>query len=92
MRNQIYLVVYACEPNQGGEHEVGWQIAKHLNKKVKNLVVVTRRSNQSLIEQFDPQDIQFIFIENTSNYRTACYILLSFEYAFIVAKKQAVSR
>jgi glycosyltransferase involved in cell wall biosynthesis len=61
----LYLIVYACEPNQGGEHEVGWKIANELNKKC-NLTVITRRANQKLIEQHNDKNIQFVYIENDS--------------------------
>ena len=44
---KLYLIVYACEPNQGGEHQVGWKIANELVNKC-NLTVITRKSNQSL--------------------------------------------
>lgn len=59
----IYLVVYACEPNQGGEHEVGWKIANELADKC-NLTVITRKANQKLIEQYDDKNIDFKYVEN----------------------------
>ncbi len=61
--NRVYLVAYACEPNQGGEHEVGWQTANYLVDKC-DLVVVTRTSNRKLIERYNKKNIKFIFIEN----------------------------
>ncbi len=60
---KVYLVVYSCEPNQGGEHEVGWRIANELVDKC-DLVVITRKSNQNLIEQYSNKNIDFRFIEN----------------------------
>jgi len=61
--NNIYLVAYGCEPNQGGEHEVGWKIANELQDKC-NLTVITRKSNKKIIEQNNNKNIKFIFIEN----------------------------
>ncbi|MBU3938885.1 glycosyltransferase [bacterium] len=60
---RVYLIVYACEPNQGGEHQVGWKVANELVKKC-TLKVITRRSNQKLIEQYNDENIDFQFIEN----------------------------
>ena len=60
---KIYLVVYGCEPNQGGEQEVGWKVANELASHC-NLTVITRRSNQKLIEDFNDKKIDFIFLEN----------------------------
>ena len=57
---KLYLVVYSCEPNQGGEHEVGWKVANEL-ANVCDLTVITRKANQKLIEEFDKQKIDFIF-------------------------------
>ena len=66
MKNKIrtiYLVVYGCEPDQGGEHEVGWKMANELTDKC-NLVVITRKSNKKLIEQANENNIDFRYIEN----------------------------
>lgn len=64
MKNKkVYLIVYACEPNQGGEHQVGWKVANELADKC-DLTVITRRSNQKLIEQYNDKNIDFQFIEN----------------------------
>jgi len=60
---KLYLVVYSCEPNQGGEHEVGWKVANELANEC-NLTVITRKANQKLIKEFDNQNIDFIFLEN----------------------------
>lgn len=60
---KIYLVAYGCEPDQGGEHEVGWKIANTLNSKC-NLTVITRVSNKKLIEKENINNINFIYIEN----------------------------
>ena len=60
---KVYLVVYACEPAQGGEHEVGWKMANELTDKC-DLVVITRKSNKKLIEQDNSNYINFRYIEN----------------------------
>lgn len=59
---KVYLVAYGCEPNQGGEHEVGWKIAKNLKSKC-DLTVITRKSNEMKIEN-ENSDIDFIYLEN----------------------------
>ena len=60
---KVYLVAYGCEPNQGGEHQVGWKLANSLNDKC-SLEVITRISNQKLIENENTKNIKFTFIEN----------------------------
>ncbi len=59
-----YIVAYACEPNQGGEHAVGWKFANEMANNCK-VDVITRVSNKSLIEsQNDNEGLNFIYIEN----------------------------
>lgn len=58
-----YLVAYGCEPDQGGEHQVGWKLANTLYDKC-NLEVITRISNKKLVEQENTNNINFTFIEN----------------------------
>ena len=60
---KIFLVAYGCEPNQGGEHEVGWKVANGLSGKCR-LTVITRKSNKALIEKFNSNSINFIYVEN----------------------------
>lgn len=60
---KIYLVSYGCEPNQGGEHEVGWKIANELEREC-DLTVITRRANQKQILENNSSNIDFIFLEN----------------------------
>lgn len=60
---KTFLVVYGCEPNQGGEHEVGWKIANELVNHC-DLTVITRRANQKLIEERNIKNIDFIYLEN----------------------------
>lgn len=60
-----YLVAYACEPNQGGEHAVGWKVATTLADSQK-ITVITRKSNQKLIESSTySENISFVYLENT---------------------------
>lgn len=61
---KTYLVAYGCEPNQGGEHQVGWQLANYLNNEC-TLEVITRISNKKLIEEHNSNNINFTFIENS---------------------------
>jgi len=62
-RLNLFLVVYACEPHQGGEHEVGWRVANELAGNF-NLIVVTRKSNKKLIEENNINNIDFRYLEN----------------------------
>lgn len=59
----IYLVSYACEPNQGGEHEVGWRVANNLAGRCL-LKVITRQSNRNEIDACENNKIDFVFLEN----------------------------
>lgn len=63
IKSKIYLVVYGCEPNQGGEHEVGWKVANELVGHC-DLTVITRKANQKLIEEYNKKNIDFLFLEN----------------------------
>lgn len=62
MTERVYLVAYACEPEQGGEHEVGWRIANELADKC-TLTVITRKSNRPLIEKYNWRNINVCYIE-----------------------------
>jgi len=47
---KILISAYACEPNSGSEHEVGWCWIKALSKNNKNkITVITRKSNKKKI-------------------------------------------
>lgn len=59
---KVFLVAYGCEPNQGGEHEVGWKIATELAKKI-DLTVITRKANSAQINRQN-ENINVVFIEN----------------------------
>lgn len=56
-------MAYSCEPNVGGEHEVGWKVANSLNDMC-NLTVITRTANKVAIEKCQDHNIDFIFVEN----------------------------
>ena len=65
---RVLLSCYACQPNRGSEHEVGWQWAINLAAKNKFLVyVITRTDNKKYIDQ-SPEilknNINFLYVEN----------------------------
>jgi len=44
---KILISAYACEPNSGSEHEVGWSWIKVLSKNKNNkITVITRESKK----------------------------------------------
>lgn len=47
---RVLLSAYACEPNMGGEQEVGWQRALHMRAFADEVWVLTRANNQRVIE------------------------------------------
>jgi glycosyltransferase involved in cell wall biosynthesis len=47
---RVLFSAYACEPNRGGEPEVGWQRALHMGALVDEVWVLTRSNNRSVIE------------------------------------------
>ena len=49
MKKKILLSAYACEPNTGSEHEVGWQWIKNIKNKGNIIEVITRKSNKKKI-------------------------------------------
>lgn len=49
MKKKILLSAYACEPNTGSEHEVGWQWIKNIKNKGNIVEVITRKSNKKKI-------------------------------------------
>jgi glycosyltransferase involved in cell wall biosynthesis len=48
---KILLSAYACEPNKGSEPGVGWNWALALVRRGHDVWVITRKNNQSSIEQ-----------------------------------------
>ena len=62
----ILLAAYACEPNNGSEPEVGWQMALQIAKVMKNdnIFVITKKNNQAIIEKESyPENLQFYYYE-----------------------------
>lgn len=62
----ILLAAYACEPNNGSEPEVGWQMALQIAKKMPNdnIYVITKKNNKKIIEKEDyPKNMHFYYYE-----------------------------
>jgi glycosyltransferase involved in cell wall biosynthesis len=58
----ILLGAYACEPNNGSEPEVGWQMVNEIAKMMPNcnFYVITKSNNQEAIEtEVYPKNITF---------------------------------
>ena len=39
-----YLIAYGCEPDQGGEHQVGWKLANTLYDKCNLMIIFNSRN------------------------------------------------
>jgi len=62
----IFLGVYACEPNNGSEPEVGWKMLKEIAKQFPNATIyaITKANNKELIEQEGyASNIKFFYYE-----------------------------
>jgi len=62
----ILLAAYACEPYNGSEPEVGWQMVTQIAKKLPNdtVYVITKKNNQEIIEKEDyPKNLIFYYYE-----------------------------
>ncbi len=62
----ILLAAYACEPDNGSEPEVGWQMALHIAMEMKNddIFVITKKNNQNAIKDNDtPDNLHFYYYE-----------------------------
>ena len=60
----ILLGVYACEPNNGSEPEVGWQMANEIAKAMPNdmIYAVTKVNNRETIEKESyPRNLKFYY-------------------------------
>ena len=53
---RVLLSSYACEPNRGGESEVGWQRTLQMRALADEVWTLTRANNQSVIEA-DPANM-----------------------------------
>ncbi|MGM0407489.1 MAG: glycosyltransferase family 4 protein [Bacteroidota bacterium] len=65
---KILLSAYACEPNKGSEPGVGWNWALEIAKRGHEVWVLTRKNNQSNIEEFflnnvKPENIHFLYYD-----------------------------
>jgi len=60
----IFLGVYACEPNKGSEPEVGWKMANEIAKLMPNdkIYALTKANNKSSIEKENyPKNLFFYY-------------------------------
>lgn len=65
MRKKILISAYACEPNRGSEHGVGWHWVINL-ARYYDLYVITRKDNKKTIEKETfklPFKIHFEYID-----------------------------
>jgi len=62
----ILLAAYACEPNNGSEPEVGWQMVLQIAKKMPNdnIYIITKKNNREIIEKEGyPTNMYFYYYE-----------------------------
>ena len=62
----IFLGVYACEPNNGSEPEVGWQMVNQIANLLvnDNIYAITKKNNKEAIEKEGyPSNIKFFYYE-----------------------------
>ena len=52
MKKKILLSAYACEPEEGSEHGIGWGWINFLVKNNFKVEVITRLSNKAKIEKY----------------------------------------
>ncbi len=60
----IFLGVYACEPNNGSEPEVGWQMVNEIAKAMPNdtIYAITKSNNKDIIEiEGYPSNVEFFY-------------------------------
>jgi glycosyltransferase involved in cell wall biosynthesis len=63
---RVLLSAYACEPDRGGETEVGWQRALHMLAFADEVWVLTRSNNREVIEAnplSDTPGLNFIYYD-----------------------------
>lgn len=63
---KILLSAYACEPNNGSEPEVGWQMANEIARALPEdaIYVITKANNRKVIEQEGyPDNLKFYYYE-----------------------------
>jgi len=63
---RVLISAYGCEPNKGGEPEIGWQRALHMLPYADEVWVLTRANNQEVIDA-DPKShapgLHFIYYD-----------------------------
>jgi glycosyltransferase involved in cell wall biosynthesis len=60
----ILLCVYACEPNNGSEPEVGWQMVNEIAKAMPDdtIYAITKQNNKEVIEEEGyPSNVKFFY-------------------------------
>ena len=60
----IFLGVYACEPNNGSEPEVGWQMVNEIAKAMPNdsIYALTKHNNKDVVEKEGyPSNVKFFY-------------------------------
>jgi len=60
----VFLGVYACEPNNGSEPEVGWQMVNEIANAMPtdNIYAVTKLNNKEVIEKEGyPSNVKFFY-------------------------------
>ena len=62
----IFLGLYACEPNKGSEPEVGWQMVNEIAKVMPedHIYAITKANNKTVIEKEGyPSNIKFFYFD-----------------------------
>jgi glycosyltransferase involved in cell wall biosynthesis len=93
-KKRVLLSAYACAPNRGSEHGVGWEWALQV-ARFNKVWVITRSSNRISIEKIGNQEIRFIYVDlpdfmlfwKKGRYTTWCYYYIWQILAFCRAKK-----
>lgn len=64
LNKKLIILAYACEPNSGGEHEVGWRISEEMAKiSNEDIHVITRGANKEKILNEINKNANYHFIE-----------------------------
>ena len=63
---KILLSAYACEPNTGSEHEIGWSWIKSLSNKNKIYVLTRLKNKKKILKEIKLKkikNISFLFYD-----------------------------
>ena len=95
---KILLSAYACEPNTGSEHQIGWSWIKTLSQKNKVYVLTRKKNKKKLLKEillkkiknvsflfYDLPDF-FIKIIKGGNNKSNSYLYFLFWHVFIYFK------